>query len=64
VVQQALNAMSEEAVEKAVGVVLIGNPYPVPGRAANINGHGRVNKHNVFGLFAVQAMQSNGTVLT
>ena len=41
VVQGALGELDDESAAAIGGVVMVGNPYRIPGRLSNVDGHGR-----------------------
>jgi hypothetical protein len=43
---------------------MVGYPYRLSGRVANVDNQGRADNRTAYGLFAVQAMKSNGTMIS
>lgn len=64
VIQEALNKLDNEAVAAVNGVVMVGNPYRIPGRLSNVDSHGRPDNRTAYGLFAAQLLGSNGSIPT
>ena len=59
---RALSKLSNESVEAISSVVLVGNPYRMPGKLSNVNGTGQPGNDAVFGMFAGPALANNQTV--
>ncbi|KAF4461760.1 Family 5 carbohydrate esterase [Fusarium albosuccineum] len=64
VVQKALNKLDNEALGAVNSVVLVGNPYRIPGRRSNLDNYGHLDNRTVYGLFAAHSLQSNGSIPT
>ncbi|KAF5000335.1 hypothetical protein FDECE_11234 [Fusarium decemcellulare] len=64
VVQKALNKLDDEALGAVNSVVLVGNPYRIPGRRSNLDNYGHSDNRTVYGLFAAHSLQSNGSIPT
>jgi thioesterase domain-containing protein len=64
VVQEALNELENASAAAVKSVVLVGNPYRIPGRLSNVDSQGRVDNRTAYGLFATQSLQSNGSIPT
>jgi thioesterase domain-containing protein len=64
VVQEALNKLDNESASAVSGIVMVGNPYRIPGRVSNVDSQGRLDNRTTYGLFATQSMQSNSSVVT
>lgn len=64
VVQEALNKLDNASASAVNGVVLVGNPYRIPGRVSNADSQGNLDNRTTYGLFATQSMQSNSSVVT
>lgn len=64
VLQQALAQLNNKTLDSVQSVVMVGNPYRLPGRVANVDSQGRADNRTAYGLFAVQAMKSNGTMIS
>lgn len=64
VVQEALNKLDDECAAAVSSVVMVGNPYRIPGRLSNVDSHGRPDNRTAYGLFAVQSLQSNDSIPT
>lgn len=62
VVLEALGKMDEMSTAAVSGVVMVGNPYRVPGRRSNVDREGRPDGRTAHGLFATHALQANQTV--
>ncbi|KAF2853925.1 carbohydrate esterase family 5 protein [Plenodomus tracheiphilus IPT5] len=54
VVLEAIKELGDEAVASVESVVLVGNPYRIPGRRGNVDDYGRRDNRTVYGLFAEQ----------
>ena len=63
-VQEALNELDDRAAAAINSVIMVGNPYRIPGRLSNVDGQGRPDNRTAHGLFATQALESNDTILT
>lgn len=57
-----LQALEEVDAERVAAVVLVGNPYRLPGRLSNIDRDGRSDNRTAVGTFAVEAKQTNATI--
>lgn len=64
VVLEALDKLDDNATAAVNSIVLVGNPYRIPGRLSNVDSHGRVDNRTAFGLFATQSMHSNSSIPT
>ncbi|KAH8635798.1 hypothetical protein IG631_07632 [Alternaria alternata] len=64
VLQQALAQLDNKTLDTVQSVVMVGNPYRLPGRVANVDSQGRADNRSAYGLFAVQAMKSNSTMIS
>ncbi|CAN9080062.1 unnamed protein product [Alternaria alternata] len=64
VLLQALAQLDSKTLDTVQSVVMVGNPYRLPGRVANVDSQGRADNRTAYGLFAVQAMKSNGTMIS
>ena len=58
-VQSALQELEgdKQAMNAIKNVVVVGNPYRIPGRKANVDSHGHRDNRTVYGLFATQALE-------
>ncbi|KAJ3540593.1 hypothetical protein NM208_g4993 [Fusarium decemcellulare] len=61
---EALNKLDDEALGAVNSVVLVGNPYRIPGRRSNLDNYGHLDNRTVYGLFAAHSLQSNGSIPT
>ena len=59
---RALDQLSGEATDAIKSVVLVGNPYRLPGKLSNVNGTGLPGNDNVAGLFIASATANNETI--
>lgn len=64
VVQTALNKLENESLTAVSSVVMVGNPYRIPGRLSNVDSQGRLDNRTTFGSFATKSVQANESVLT
>jgi pimeloyl-ACP methyl ester carboxylesterase len=64
VVLEALNILDSTSIAAVSSVVLVGNPYRIPGRLSNVDSLGRVDNRTSYGVFATQALQSNSSIPT
>ncbi|PQE10043.1 Family 5 carbohydrate esterase protein [Rutstroemia sp. NJR-2017a BVV2] len=62
VVLEALGKMDTASAGAVASVVLVGNPYRLPGRRSNVDYEGRQDNRTAVGMFATQALGENGTV--
>lgn len=63
-VQTALNKLENESLTAVSSVVMVGNPYRIPGRLSNVDSQGRLDNRTTFGSFATKSVQANESVLT
>lgn len=59
---KALSQLSGEATGAVASVILVGNPYRLPGKTSNVDGTGEPGNDNVEGLFVKSATANNETV--
>lgn len=59
---RALSQLSEEATGAVRSVVLVGNPYRLPGKVSNVNGTGQPSDDDSVGLFVGSATAQNETI--
>jgi pimeloyl-ACP methyl ester carboxylesterase len=64
VVQRALSELDDASMAAVSSVVMVGNPYRTPGRLSNYDSQGHRDNRIAYGLFAVQSLQSNDSILT
>ncbi|CAG9992990.1 unnamed protein product [Clonostachys byssicola] len=64
VVQEALGKLDNESMAAVGSIVLVGNPYRIPGRLSNLDAYGNPDNRTAYGLFATQALKSNVTIPT
>lgn len=62
VVLQSLEKLCARAADAVVSVVLVGNPFRVPGKLSNINSEGNYDNRTAYGRFAAQAQGTNDSV--
>jgi hypothetical protein len=62
VVLRALSNLSPEALDAVSSVILLGNPYRLPGKPSNVNGAGMPGNDASVGMFVNQALNNNETV--
>ncbi|KAM0281216.1 hypothetical protein ACHAQH_003647 [Verticillium albo-atrum] len=56
--------MDDTSTAAISSVVMVGNPYGIPGRQSNLDSEGRSDIRTVFSLFGNQAMQANQSIPT
>lgn len=61
-VLETLEKISKASTEAVAGVILVGNPYRLPGRRSNVNHLGERDHRQSLGRFATQAKKENGTI--
>lgn len=61
-VLETLEKLNKASTEAVAGVVLVGNPYRLPGRRSNVNRLGERDCRQNLGRFATQAKKENGTI--
>lgn len=59
---RALDQVSETATDAIKSVVLLGNPYRLPGKISNVNGTGQPGNDDNVGLFVESAVTNNETI--
>lgn len=59
---RALGQLDGEATDAISSVILVGNPYRLPGKMSNVNGTGQPGNDENAGLFVDSAMASNETI--
>lgn len=59
---KALSQLSFEAVHAVSSVILVGNPYRLPGKRSNVNGIGQPGNDATVGLFVNSALANNKTI--
>ncbi|KAH7165250.1 cutinase-domain-containing protein [Dactylonectria macrodidyma] len=64
VVQKALNELGDESAAAVSSVIMVGNPYRIPGRLSNVDSNGRSDNRTIYGLFATHSLQSNDSIIT
>jgi thioesterase domain-containing protein len=62
VVLEALDKMDNASAAAVASVVLVGNPYRLPGRRSNVDFEGQHDNRTALGMFTTQSIQSNGTI--
>lgn len=58
-----LARLNTPALEAVKSVILVGNPYRVPGKASNVDETAQHDAGSSVGMFAAQAIASNSTIL-
>ncbi|KAH8589596.1 cutinase-domain-containing protein [Bisporella sp. PMI_857] len=61
VMLNALNQLSGAAMSSVKSVILVGNPYRIPGKVSNVNSTAQNNNDLSVGIFAAQAIADNRT---
>lgn len=61
-VLETLEKLNKASAEAVAGVVLVGNPYRLPGRRSNVNRLGERDCRQNLGRFATQAKKENDTI--
>lgn len=59
---RALDQLSGEAMDAIKSVVLLGNPYRLPGKISNVNGTGQPGNDDNEGIFVESAVTNNETI--
>lgn len=59
---RALDQLDGEVASAVTSVILVGNPYRLPGKMSNVNGTGQRGNDEVAGLFVDSAIASNETI--
>lgn len=59
---KALTQLSSKAIGAIASVILVGNPYRLPGKTSNVNGTGQPGNDDVVRLFVNSATVNNETV--
>ncbi|PQE29523.1 Family 5 carbohydrate esterase protein [Rutstroemia sp. NJR-2017a WRK4] len=63
VMLEALGKMDNASAAAVASVVLVGNPYRMPGRRSNVDYEGAPDNRTAVGMFATQVLAANGTVI-
>ncbi|PQE08530.1 cutinase 1 protein [Rutstroemia sp. NJR-2017a BBW] len=63
VMLEALGMMDNASAAAVASVVLVGNPYRMPGGRSNVDYEGRRDNRTAVGMFAAQVLAANGTVI-
>ncbi|THV67470.1 alpha/beta-hydrolase [Aureobasidium pullulans] len=58
-VLQASSRLDEKALEAIKAIVLVGNPYRIPGKSVNVDSYGNTDARGNIGMFVTQAITSN-----
>ncbi|THX66904.1 hypothetical protein D6D08_06946 [Aureobasidium pullulans] len=58
-VLQASSRLGKKALEAIKDIILVGNAYRIPGKSANVDGHGNTDARGNIGMFVTQAITSN-----
>ncbi|THY40724.1 alpha/beta-hydrolase [Aureobasidium pullulans] len=58
-VLQASSRLGKKALEAIKAIILVGNPYRIPGKSANVDSHGNTDARGNIGMFVTQAITSN-----
>ena len=58
-VLQASSRLGKKALEAIKAIILVGNPYRIPGKSANVDSHGNTDARGNNGMFVTQAITSN-----
>ncbi|KAH7175062.1 cutinase [Fusarium flagelliforme] len=64
VVQKALNELDDTSIAAVSSIVMVGNPYRMPGRFSNVDSQGHHDNRTANGLFTIQSLQSNDSIPT
>lgn len=59
---RALSQLSDEAASAIGSVILVGNPYRLPGKTSNVNGTGQPGNDDNVGLFVNNATANNESI--
>lgn len=59
---RALVQLDGEVTSAVTSVILVGNPYRLPGKMSNVNGTGQPGNDENVGLFVDSAIASNETI--
>ncbi|KAA8645150.1 hypothetical protein EYZ11_003879 [Aspergillus tanneri] len=57
-----LAELSPSALRSVTSVILVGNPYRIPGKMSNVDGAAQPDKRVSVGMFAEPALASNSTI--
>ncbi|CAD0050190.1 unnamed protein product [Aureobasidium pullulans] len=61
-VLQASSRLGKKALEAIKAIILVGNPYRIPGKSANVDSHGNTDARGNIGMFVTQAITSNTSI--
>ncbi|KAJ6787456.1 hypothetical protein PWT90_08730 [Aphanocladium album] len=61
-VLDGLEKLGAKATEAVASVILVGNPFRVPGRLSNVNRQGHYDNRTAYGRFAQQAQKTNRSI--
>ncbi|RYP31425.1 hypothetical protein DL767_005782 [Monosporascus sp. MG133] len=59
---RVLSQLSSEAISAVSSVILVGNPYRLPGKLSNVNGIGQPGNDATVGLFVNPAIANNEVI--
>ncbi|KAI3397086.1 hypothetical protein diail_11229 [Diaporthe ilicicola] len=62
VMLRALSQLDEEIIGAVKSVILVGNPYRLPGKASNVNGTSQPGNDDTVGMFVNSTIANNETV--
>ncbi|KAE8420044.1 cutinase-domain-containing protein [Aspergillus pseudocaelatus] len=57
-----LGQLNSSALDSIKSVILVGNPYRIPGKTSNVDAFGQHDKKASVGMFAAHAISSNSTI--
>ncbi|KAH1488106.1 hypothetical protein KXX57_007917 [Aspergillus fumigatus] len=57
-----LSELSDSALESIKSVIIVGNPYRLPGKTSNVNATAQHDERASVGMFAEHAIARNGTI--
>lgn len=63
-VLNVLSQLDAKALDMLKAVILVGNPYHVPGQISNVNATAQPDPHAGFGIFVASASSSNSSIPT
>ncbi|THX99032.1 hypothetical protein D6D02_09250 [Aureobasidium pullulans] len=58
-ISTASSRLGKKALEAIKAIILVGNPYRIPGKSANVDSHGNTDARGNIGMFVTQAITSN-----
>jgi surfactin synthase thioesterase subunit len=59
---KVLSQLNTSTLDSIRSVILVGNPYRIPGKISNVNGTAQHDEKDSIGMFAVHAIASNSSI--